>query len=60
MNPTVTSGKTLPSILPESVKLIKEYSKAVNGVSNVLAIETIAGIPLNSHISGGGHGCDFK
>jgi cholesterol oxidase len=33
--------------------LIKEYSKAVNGVSTSFALETIAGIPSTAHILGG-------
>lgn len=53
MNTTVTSGKKPSPFIPESVKLINEYSKAVNGVSTSFAIETIAGIPSTAHILGG-------
>ena len=50
---TVSTGKKPTPFIPESVKLIKEYSKAVNGVSTSFALETIAGIPSTAHILGG-------
>lgn len=53
MNSTVSSGKKPSPFIPESVKLIKEYSEAVNGVSTSFAVETIAGIPSTAHILGG-------
>ncbi|MFQ3212868.1 MAG: cholesterol oxidase [Marivirga sp.] len=53
MSSTVSTGKKPTPFIPESVKLIKEYSKAVNGVSTSFALETIAGIPSTAHILGG-------
>jgi cholesterol oxidase len=53
MTSTVSTGKKPTPFIPESVKLIKEYSKAVNGVSTSFALETIAGIPSTAHILGG-------
>jgi cholesterol oxidase len=53
MSSTVSSGKKPTPFIPESIKLIKEYSKAVNGVSTSFALETIAGIPSTAHILGG-------
>ncbi len=53
MTSTLSTGKKPTPFIPESVKLIKEYSKAVNGVSTSFALETIAGIPSTAHILGG-------
>lgn len=53
MGSKVSSGKKPTPFIPESVKLIKEYSKAVNGVSTSFALETIAGIPSTAHVLGG-------
>ncbi len=53
MSSTVSTGKKPSPFIPESVKLIKEYSKVVNGVSTSFAVETIAGIPSTAHILGG-------
>ena len=53
MTSTVSTGKKPTPFIPESVTLIKEYSKAVNGVSTSFALETIAGIPSTAHILGG-------
>jgi cholesterol oxidase len=53
MSSTVSTGKKPTPFIPESVKLIKEYSKAVNGVSTSFALETIAGIPSTAHVLGG-------
>ncbi len=50
---TVSKGKKPTPFIKESVKLIKEYSKAVNGVSTSFALETIAGIPSTAHVLGG-------
>ena len=50
---SVSSGKKPTPFIPESIKLIKEYSKAVNGVSTSFALETLAGIPSTAHILGG-------
>ncbi|MEO7175369.1 MAG: GMC oxidoreductase [Saprospiraceae bacterium] len=53
MSSTVSTGKKPTPFIPESVKLIEEYSKAVNGVSTSFALETFAGIPSTAHILGG-------
>ncbi|MFT5887144.1 MAG: cholesterol oxidase, partial [Arcticibacterium sp.] len=53
MSSTLSTGKRPTPFIPESVELIKEYSKAVNGVSTSFALETIAGIPSTAHILGG-------
>ncbi|WP_320814365.1 GMC oxidoreductase [Flavobacterium sp.] len=53
MGSTVSTGKKPTPFIPESVKLIKEYSKVVNGVSTSFALETLAGIPSTAHILGG-------
>lgn len=53
MSSTVSTGKKPTPFIPESVKLIKEYSEAINGVSTSFALETIAGIPSTAHILGG-------
>lgn len=53
MRSSVSTGKKPTPFIPESVKLIKEYSKAVNGVSTSFALETLAGIPSTAHILGG-------
>jgi len=53
MSSTVSTGKKPSPFIPESVKLIEEYIKAVNGVSTSFALETIAGIPSTAHILGG-------
>lgn len=53
MSSSVSSGKKPTPFIPESVKLIKEYSNAVNGVSTSFALETLAGIPSTAHILGG-------
>ena len=53
MSSTVSTGKKPTPFIPESVKLIKEYSKAVNGISTSFVLETIAGIPSTAHILGG-------
>jgi cholesterol oxidase len=53
MSSTLSTGKKPSPFIPESVKLIEEYSKAVNGISTSFALETIAGIPSTAHILGG-------
>jgi cholesterol oxidase len=53
MRSTISTGKKPTPFIPESIKLIKAYSKAVNGVSTSFALETIAGIPSTAHILGG-------
>ena len=53
MSSTVSTGKKPTPFIPESGKLVSEYSKAINGVSTSFALETIAGIPSTAHILGG-------
>jgi cholesterol oxidase len=53
MNSQISTGQKPTPFIPESIKLIKEYSKAVNGISTSFALETIAGIPSTAHILGG-------
>jgi cholesterol oxidase len=53
MGSTVSTGKKPSPFIKESVSLIKDYSKAVNGVSTSFALETLAGIPSTAHILGG-------
>lgn len=50
---SVSTGKKPTPFIPESIRLVKEYSKAVNGVSTSFALETFAGIPSTAHILGG-------
>jgi len=53
MRSSMSSGKKPTPFIPESIKLVKEYAKAVNGVSTSFALETLAGIPSTAHILGG-------
>lgn len=53
MSSTVSTGKKPTPFIQESVELIKEYGKAVNGMSTSFALETIAGIPSTAHVLGG-------
>jgi cholesterol oxidase len=53
MSSTISTGKKPTPFIPESGKLVNEYSKAINGVSTSFALETIAGIPSTAHILGG-------
>ncbi len=53
MTSTVSTGQKPTPFIPESIKLIKAYSKAVNGVSTSFALETLAGIPSTAHVLGG-------
>ena len=53
MNSIVNSGKKPSPFIKESVELIKEFSKVVNGVSTSFALETISGISSTAHILGG-------
>jgi cholesterol oxidase len=50
---TVSTGKAPTPFIPESIKLVKAYRKAINGVSTSFALETLAGIPSTAHILGG-------
>jgi cholesterol oxidase len=53
MTSTISTGKAPTPFIPESIKLVKAYSKAINGVSTSFALETLAGIPSTAHILGG-------
>ena len=53
MSSRLSTGKKPTPFIKESVQLINEYAKAVNGVSTSFALETIAGIPSTAHILGG-------
>ena len=53
MTSTVSSGKAPTPFIPESIALVKSYSKAIKGVSTSFALETLAGIPSTAHILGG-------
>lgn len=53
MTSTVSTGKAPTPFIPESIKLVAAYQKAINGVSTSFALETLAGIPSTAHILGG-------
>jgi len=53
MSSSMSSGEKPTPFIPESIKLVKEYANAVNGVSTSFALETLAGIPSTAHILGG-------
>lgn len=53
MTSTVSRGKAPTPFIPESIKLVEAYRKAINGVSTSFAVETLAGIPSTAHILGG-------
>ena len=53
MSSRLSTGKKPTPFIKESVQLINEYARAVNGVSTSFALETIAGIPSTAHILGG-------
>ncbi|MGV8814600.1 MAG: GMC oxidoreductase [Gelidibacter sp.] len=53
MTSTISSGKAPTPFIPESIKLVEAYQKAINGVSTSFALETLAGIPSTAHILGG-------
>ena len=53
MTSTINSGKKPTPFIKESKKLVKAYSKAINGVSTSFVLETIAGIPSTAHVLGG-------
>lgn len=53
MTSSISSGKAPTPFIPESIELVKAYSKAINGVSTSFALETLAGIPSTAHILGG-------
>ncbi len=53
MTSSVSTGKAPTPFIPESIKLVKAYSKAINGVSTSFALETLVGIPSTAHILGG-------
>ena len=53
MTSTVSKGKKPSPFIPESIQLVKAYSKVINGKSTSFALETLAGIPSTAHILGG-------
>ncbi len=53
MGSSISTGKKPTPFIKESVKLVEEYSRAVNGVSTSFALETLAGIPSTAHVLGG-------
>ena len=53
MTSTVSTGFAPTPFIPESIKLVKAYQSAINGVSTSFALETLAGIPSTAHILGG-------
>ncbi|MEO7283769.1 GMC oxidoreductase [Gelidibacter sp.] len=53
MTSTISSGKAPTPFIPESIKLVEAYQKAINGISTSFALETLAGIPSTAHILGG-------
>jgi cholesterol oxidase len=53
MGSTISTGNKPSPFIKESVSLIRDYSKAVKGVSTSFALETLAGIPSTAHILGG-------
>ena len=53
MTSSVSTGKAPTPFIPESIKLVNAYQKAINGVSTSFALETLAGIPSTAHILGG-------
>lgn len=53
MTSAVSSGVAPTPFIPESIKLVEAYRKAINGVSTSFALETLAGIPSTAHILGG-------
>ncbi|RXJ51482.1 GMC oxidoreductase [Gelidibacter gilvus] len=53
MTSNVSTGLAPTPFIPESIKLVKAYRKAINGVSTSFALETLAGIPSTAHILGG-------
>lgn len=53
MTSTISSGQAPTPFIPESIKLVEAYSKAIKGVSTSFALETLAGIPSTAHILGG-------
>lgn len=53
MGSSMSSGKKPTPFIPESIELVKAYSKAVNGVATSFAMETLAGVPNTAHILGG-------
>lgn len=50
---SMSTGKKPSPFIPESLKLLKAYSKIVNGKETAFALETLAGIPSTAHILGG-------
>ncbi len=53
MSSAMSTGKRPTPFIPESIRLVKEYSKVMNGKSTSFALEALAGIPATAHILGG-------
>lgn len=53
MGTSVGSGKPPSAHIPESEKLVEEFSKITKGKASNFALETLAGIPSTAHILGG-------
>jgi cholesterol oxidase len=49
----MSSGKKPSAFIPESIELVKQYSKIIHGKSTSFALETLAGIPSTAHVLGG-------
>jgi cholesterol oxidase len=49
----VDTGKEPSAFIPEAHAFAKKYAKAINGIAQVIASETITGIPSTAHILGG-------
>jgi cholesterol oxidase len=49
----VNDGSAPSAFIPEAHAFAKRYAKAINGIAQVIATETITGIPSTAHILGG-------
>jgi cholesterol oxidase len=49
----VETGKEPSAFIPEAHSFAKKYAKSINGIAQVIATETITGIPSTAHILGG-------
>jgi cholesterol oxidase len=53
MTSSISSGKKPTPFIPESIKLVKDFEKTVNGKSTSFALEALAGLSSTAHILGG-------
>ncbi len=53
MKSEVETGKAPTAFIPEAHAFAKKYAKAIKGKAQVIATETITGIPSTAHILGG-------